>query len=85
MGNEKATEMEWMLTEPVRITKISDTTYLAEELGGDRRRCEIECRGPWLYFDGEYVDAGDEFPAILGLLDAADDSPDGVADFRGGE
>jgi hypothetical protein len=72
-------DIEWILSEPVRITKTAYATYQVVELNG-LRKLELTFLGTRLHFDGQDVETEDYY-SYLAMTDAADQSPTGTAVF----
>jgi hypothetical protein len=73
-------DTEWVLQVPVKVTKTGYGAYRVEELNGTRK-LELTFLGTRLHFDGKYIETED-YMAYLGLCDAANESPNGVAIFE---
>jgi hypothetical protein len=76
-------DVSWAISRPVRVEVAEGPDgigYRVESLDGLRRvtLSWSETTGR-LLFGGHYVDVGDDFPAYLGLIDAVEASPDGIA------
>lgn len=77
------TEIDWILTEDVRVTRQENGSYRAEELEGNGRTCVIAygTEDGEMRFDGEFI-CTEDFMGFVGLLDVVDESPTGVAVFK---
>jgi hypothetical protein len=73
-------DIEWMLQVPVKVTRTGYGAYRVEEINGTRK-LELTFLGTRLHFDGVYAEV-ESYTAYLGLCDAANESPDGVAIFE---
>ena len=70
---------EWALEVPVKVSKVGHATYLVAELNG-ARTLGLSFLGTRLHFDGVDIETERYFD-FLGMIDAAEDSPNGVVVF----
>jgi hypothetical protein len=75
-----AEDYGWILLRPVRISTADGCHYRVESLDG-LRHAVLAYIGGILTFDGRHRYA-EEFAAFLGMIDAADESADGIAVFE---
>lgn len=69
----------WVLYGTITVEPSGEDGALVCEEGEPYRSCRIDYRDGALLFDGAYLDAGDDFPCYLGIIDAAQEAGGPVA------
>jgi hypothetical protein len=77
----------WILTDPVKMTKVTDLEYRAERIGRPTDNITIDFGAPSgeLYFNGKpfIFDNDNDYHSVINMADEVASAPNGAAIFDG--